>query len=97
MANVRRTSRERMVRMRRIVFDAMKGGCVDCGNRDIRVLEFDHVRGKKVNGISQMIRLGRSVDALKAEISKCDVRCKNCHAIQTFIRMGGSWHDAFLD
>ena len=29
--------------------------CVDCGQTDIRVLEFDHVRGKKLNSIARMV------------------------------------------
>ncbi|TXH11888.1 MAG: hypothetical protein E6R04_00220 [Spirochaetes bacterium] len=32
----------------------------NCGNDDIRVLEFDHVRGKKKYNISRMISGGHS-------------------------------------
>src|SRR5215469_10950961 len=34
--------------------------CVDCGNRDVRVLEFDHVQGKKSGNISRMLGEGFS-------------------------------------
>ena len=34
--------------------------CVDCGCTDIRLLEFDHVHGKKSGNSSRMIRLGFS-------------------------------------
>ena len=57
--------------------------CVDCGERDIRLLEFDHIAGAtKVMPIS--ILLGRRNTAtLLAEIAKCDVRCVNCHRRRT--------------
>jgi len=55
----------------------MPEGCRDCGNADIRVLEFDHVRGHKVRGIGEMVRRGCSVAALVEEIDKCELRCRN--------------------
>jgi hypothetical protein len=96
LANVRKTSLARIAKMREVVFDAMKSGCVDCGNVDIRVLEFDHVRGIKKRSISDLVRRGAGIDALRDELAKCEVRCRNCHAIATFSRLGGSWHDQFL-
>jgi len=95
-ANVRRTSAARRASLRVVAFEAMAAGCVDCGCRDIRVLDFDHVRGEKVADVGSMVRRGRSVAAVQAEIAKCEVRCKNCHAIATVTRLGGSWHDRFL-
>ena len=71
-------------------------GCKDCGNSDIRVLEFDHVRGTKVASVGSMVRRGRALAAIRAEIAKCEVRCRNCHAIATITRNGSSWHDAYL-
>lgn len=53
--------------------------CVDCGETDIIVLEFDHVRGEKYNNISNLVIQDRSFEKLKLEILKCDVRCANCH------------------
>jgi len=53
--------------------------CVDCGERDPLVLTFDHVRGRKKMAISQMVNQGYSIQALQAEIDKCEVRCHNCH------------------
>ncbi len=64
--------------------------CVDCGQTDIRVLEFDHVRGKKSDNISRMLGVGYSWATIEAEIAKCDVRCVNCHRIKTGIE-DGSW------
>lgn len=64
--------------------------CVDCGETDPLVLDFDHVRGKKSYNISDMIRLIFSIDEIKKEIAKCDVRCANCHRIKTAKEEG--WH-----
>lgn len=66
--------------------------CVDCGNTDTRVLEFDHVRGKKAENISRMVLEGFSWSAIEAEIAKCEVRCANCHRIKTGER-GGFWRN----
>jgi len=54
--------------------------CVDCGEADIDVLEFDHVRGEKLAEVSTL--LGRS-RRLRLEVAKCDVRCGNCHRRKT--------------
>ena len=56
--------------------------CVDCGERDIVVLEFDHV-ADKVADISVYAGGGRSWARVKAEIDKCEVRCANCHRRKT--------------
>jgi hypothetical protein len=53
--------------------------CVDCGEADPDVLDFDHVRGVKLFTIAMAVRNGRSLKAIQAEIEKCDVRCANCH------------------
>lgn len=52
--------------------------CVDCGESDRVVLEFDHVRGEKLFNISMAVR-DAAWSKLIAEIEKCDVRCVNCH------------------
>lgn len=52
--------------------------CVDCGESDPVVLEFDH-RGDKLFNISSAFFAAISVDRLAAEVAKCDVRCANCH------------------
>ena len=61
--------------------------CVDCGNADIEVLEFDHTdRDSKDNDISSM--LNGSSHRLKSEIEKCKVRCANCHRKRTRRQLG---------
>lgn len=72
--------------------------CVDCGNTDLRVLDFDHRPGaKKRDTVMQLVRDGHSVTTIVTEIEKCDVRCRNCHAIVTYARMGGSWRSRAMD
>ncbi len=65
-------------------------GCVDCGCRDIRVLDFDHVEGQKIKGVGRVAYSASSDQALIEEMSKCQVRCANCHRIATAIR-GNFW------
>lgn len=53
--------------------------CVDCGEDNPVVLQFDHVRGVKTRNLARMVREGARRDRIQLEISKCDVRCVNCH------------------
>jgi hypothetical protein len=55
--------------------------CVDCGETDPRLLEFDHVADKSFN-VSYGIRY-LAWDRVLAEIAKCEVRCGNCHRRKT--------------
>ena len=63
--------------------------CVDCGQTDIRVLEFDHVRGDKTLAIAKLLDRAISWYTIEAEIAKCEVRCANCHRLKTMER--GKW------
>ncbi len=63
--------------------------CVDCGNSDPRVLDFDHVRGVKKHNISDLKSLHFRWKTIQEEIEKCDVRCANCHRIKTYKQL--SW------
>jgi hypothetical protein len=61
--------------------------CVDCGESDPVVLQFDHVRDKRYN-VSTMIRGGFAWSTVEAEIEKCEVRCGNCHRRKTAREQG---------
>lgn len=65
--------------------------CVDCGEADPIVLEFDHVRGEKVACVSVM--LDAALERLTAEIAKCEVRCGNCHRLKTAREQGHWMHE----
>lgn len=56
--------------------------CVDCGEPDPIVLEFDH-RDPATKLFNIGITTNRSLEAVKAEVAKCDVRCANCHRRRT--------------
>ena len=61
----------------------LKHPCVDCGERNPLVLEFDH-KGDKESGISDAVHAkGWGWERIKEEIDKCEVRCCNCHQIIT--------------
>src|SRR5438128_424151 len=49
--------------------------CVDCGESDPVVLDFDHVRGEKCFSIGTRWSQGYSWEYLLHEIEKCEVRC----------------------
>lgn len=62
--------------------------CIDCGEADVVVLEFDHRDDvTKINHVSHMIG-SASIGKIAAEIAKCDVRCANCHRRRTAIQLG---------
>ena len=58
--------------------------CKDCGTKDYRVFEFDHLRDKKF-GISTKIK-SLCWETLLTEIEKCEIVCCNCHRIRTLTR-----------
>ncbi len=71
------------IRNRELVRESLLAtGCVDCGTMDLLVLEFDHF-GVKTANVSQLVRDAVSVERLKGEISRCAVRCANCHKKRT--------------
>jgi len=74
---------------RQKLFDYLKDHpCVDCGESDPIVLEFDHVRGEKEFSIAEYPRLGYNWERVEKEIAKCEVRCSNCHKRKTSKQFG---------
>jgi hypothetical protein len=55
--------------------------CTDCGEDDITVLEFDHVRGERQFCIGGVVSHAKWED-VEREIKKCEVRCRNCHKLR---------------
>ena len=85
----RRNTAVRTEARRRIYEYLLEHPCVDCGEADPIVLQFDHVRGEKLVAVSDMVqRHGGSWVAILAEIAKCEVRCANCHLRATARRRG---------
>lgn len=67
--------------------------CVDCGERDPIVLEFDHKGNKKIE-VSKLVSNSYSWETIMEEINKCDVRCANCHRRRTAKQFG--WYKEFI-
>src|SRR5258708_25796977 len=57
--------------------------CVDCGETNPILLDFDHVNGNKIANVSRMISSGSPFEIIKEEILKCEVHCANCHRLKT--------------
>lgn len=62
-----------------------ESGCVDCGIKDWRVLDFDHVGDKTITP-AKIINQGWSQARIDKELEQCEVRCANCHRIKTLER-----------
>jgi DNA-directed RNA polymerase subunit M/transcription elongation factor TFIIS len=58
--------------------------CVDCGEQDPVVLDFDHI-GVKHSGVVQLAGRECSIASLEREIAECQVRCANCHRRRTIV------------
>lgn len=83
----RESNKDQRARSYRLIYDHLKSNpCVDCGQNDVFLLEFDHVRGEKRAGVRELA--GHGIEAVKEEINKCEVRCKKCHVIVTCLRQG---------
>jgi hypothetical protein len=66
-----------------------ESGCADCGIKDYRVLDFDHI-GKKTIVPSDIPEQGWSAERIMKELEQCEVRCANCHRIVTWERRQAS-------
>lgn len=76
----------RLANMERIIEYLTDHPCIDCGETDLLVLQFDHVTGTKSADVMAMIHLVR--EKVAAEIAKCVVRCANCHTRKTAAQFG---------
>ncbi len=61
--------------------------CVDCGEKEVLVLEFDHI-GPKEADVGYLVQ-AHSWERILQEIAKCEARCANCHRRITAQR--GGW------
>ena len=76
----RRTAEVRLEHKRRIGDHLRDHPCVDCGETDVRVLDFDHDGDAvKVAAVASLVAAAGSWRGVEAEIAKCSVRCANCH------------------
>ena len=81
---------------RKFIEYLMKHPCIDCGESDPIVLEFDHRDERvKLMSINRMRTMRYSWDAILVEIAKCDIRCANCHRRRTASQYG--WDKSYKD
>ena len=83
-----RAQKKHRVKVREKVFEFLtQKSCVDCGEKDPVVLDFDHRDSKsKFKSVAQMLSGHYSWLSVCSEIEKCDVRCANCHRRRSYIQ-----------
>lgn len=80
---------EQKIRLKAMVDDLKDNPCVDCGVEypgEPYLLDYDHVRGEKIQSISKAITLAWSVERVLKEIDKCELVCAICHRRRTHTR-----------
>lgn len=87
----RKRNQKRKKESKKFLIDFLqKNPCVDCGERDPVVLEFDHIDPKqKTENVSWLV-CSSTLPKIKEEIKKCVVRCANCHKRRTAKQF--RWH-----
>ncbi|KKR56794.1 MAG: hypothetical protein UU05_C0027G0006 [Candidatus Curtissbacteria bacterium GW2011_GWA1_40_47] len=88
LLKAKRRNEEIRTFLRRYLWNYLKKhACVDCGETDPVVLEFDHLKDKLIE-VTRLVRNGPSIDKVRNEIEKCEIRCANCHRRKTAIQFG---------
>jgi hypothetical protein len=78
----KRNKKQRKI-TRRYIFEYLSAHpCIDCGESNPIVLEFDHKSGK-LDNVSRFLQRNYPLDTIKKEIKKCEIRCANCHRKKT--------------
>lgn len=86
----RRRGRVRSKNDERILAYLLEHPCVDCGETEPLVLDFDHRESsRKADEVSRLAHR-RPWRVVLEEIEKCDVRCANCHRRKTARQFGWS-------
>jgi ArsR family metal-binding transcriptional regulator len=85
-------------RTHRAVYQYLLGHpCVDCGETDPVVLEFEHiVPGEKAFTICTAIHRGIALERIMEEIGICEVRCANCRK-RRLARQQNYWKMSYVD
>ena len=82
--NERVRMRERRHRNRELLLEYLLAHpCVDCGERDPVVLDFDHRDPKLKRADITKLATRQTWDTVLVEIANCDVRCASCHRKRT--------------
>lgn len=76
------------IKIRARLFEYLSSkSCIDCGEDDPIVLEFDHTDpNTKFKNVARMLSGHYSWQSVAQEIIKCEIRCANCHRRKTYIQ-----------
>ena len=78
------------------VLNYLKGKtCVDCGEDDPLLLEFDHRDGRQKEDDVARLVMDCQWAKVEAEIAKCDIRCANCHRRRTAAQLCWARHELY--
>lgn len=90
IARVRKRNKKVIDNNKIFILEYLKNSCcIDCGEKDPLVLEFDHVNPTtKTNSVCQMLVTGSALNNIINEIKKCEIRCANCHRRKTAKQFG---------
>ena len=58
----------------------MNASCIDCGETDVRILEFDHINHEEKTCV---VYKAHSIKMMDIEAGKCEIRCRMCHRIKS--------------
>jgi hypothetical protein len=88
--NVRKNKRKYVNQNRRhILKHLQENPCIDCGEDNIIVLDFDHIDpSTKRKNVTTLVNEGYSLDRVISEMLLCVVRCKKCHVIRHAVENG---------
>jgi hypothetical protein len=80
-------TRDHRAKIRAIIQEAKRRPCMDCGHEfDPVCMDLDHRPGEiKLFSVGS-VGPGRSIEAVKLEIAKCDPVCACCHRLRTHRR-----------
>jgi hypothetical protein len=99
LRNVAARNERVRLRNRELLLEYLQShSCVDCGETDIRCLEFDHRDpSSKRAMVTRLAALSFDWAKVLEEIAKCDVRCTNCHRKRTAEMLGWERHRLQLE
>lgn len=86
----KRVNKNLLKRNRDYVYDyLLSHPCVDCGETNPIVLEFDHLCPRnKTASVFEFMRKFFAIGRIQEEIDKCAIRCANCHKIRSAQQFG---------
>ncbi|MBX3471011.1 MAG: hypothetical protein KF878_29435 [Planctomycetes bacterium] len=88
LENATRNNARYRKRNKDFVLSLKRRPCTDCGGTfHPTAMEFDHVRGEKVEIVAYLVARMSSLERIREEVAKCDLVCANCHRVRTAARI----------